>query len=127
MNYTEVATWNTNLSTGHAIAAMTVSAQSGGRYRRMSRFFNRVVAVPTIQFQLAGVQFVTERNRLLRLMADIDDVRMDRGKQTGCQITTDRRTDQDDQDRELVNPSWKMKLLHSIHLRADPSKKHWKQ
>jgi len=40
---------------------------------------------------------------------------VNRGEQTRSQIATDGQPYQDDQNRELVNPSRKMKLLHSKH------------
>ena len=77
--------------------------------------FNCVVAVTTIQFQLAVVQLVTKRNRLFGLVSNIDDRWMDGREQTGRQVATygDRCSAQD--KRKLVNPSREMKLLHSIH------------
>ncbi len=81
----------------------------------MSRALNCVVAVATIQLQLASMELVTERHRLLRLMSDIDNRRMDRCEQTRRQVTTDRDRRKRREQCKLVNPSREMKLLHSIH------------
>ena len=81
----------------------------------MSGFFNRVVAVTTVQFQLAGVQFVTEGNRLLGLVAYVDNRRMDCRKQTGSQIAGRTESTKNQHHRKFVDPCWKMELLHDVH------------
>ena len=99
---------------GGPVSTVTITAGRGRWNRRVARSLDRVVAITAVQFQLAGVDLVTERHWLLGLMPDIDDRGVDRGEQTGREITAHGQSDQNDQDRKLVNPSWKMKLLHSI-------------
>jgi hypothetical protein len=85
----------------------------------MASLLDRVVAVATIKLELTRVQFVAERNRLFGLMANINDVRVDCGKQASRQVSTHCCSDQDEQNRKFVNPSRKMKLLHSNHPEQD--------
>lgn len=70
------------LALGRPIAAVAISTSCRRRNCRMRGFFNRVVTIPAIQFQLTRVQFVTERNGLFRLMSDVHNRGMDRGEQT---------------------------------------------
>ena len=77
----------------------------------MPSSFNGIVAIATIHFHLASVQFVTERDRLFWLMVDVNNIRMDCSEQTGRQIATHCQPNQYDQDGKFVNPRWKMKLL----------------
>lgn len=80
----------------------------------MAGLFHRVMAIPTIQFQLTGVQFVTERNGLFRLVADVYHAWMYSSEQTGCQISGNACPTKDHHHSELVNPGWKIKLLHNV-------------
>ena len=88
----------------------------------MSCFVDGVVAVATIKLQLTGMQLVTERHRLLGLMTDVNHFRVNRRKQTRRQVTTDRQGTYGHQHRELVYPSWKMKLLHGFAPEPTPRK-----
>ncbi len=51
---------------------VTLHTGCGRRNRRSSGLFNRVVTIPAIHFQLARMQRVTERDRLLGLIAHIN-------------------------------------------------------
>lgn len=78
----------------------------------MSGHLDRVMTVAAIQFQLARVELVAEGNRLLWLVTNIDNGWVDRGKKTGCQISSNTCSSQDQHHSELVDPSWKMEFLH---------------
>ena len=73
------------------------------------------MAVTTIHFQLTCVKLVAKRDRLLGLMPNVNDLWIDRRKQTRRQVTAHNHSRQRGQYRELVNPAREMKLLHSIH------------
>ena len=81
----------------------------------MASFLNGVVAVSTVKLQLSGVQLVTERDGLFWFVANVNNRRMNPGKQTGCQITGNTCSAENQQDRKFVDPSWKMELLHNVH------------
>ena len=95
-----------------SISTVAIAACCGRRDSRMAGFLDRVVAVTTVHLQLASVQFVTERNWLLRLMAYVNDRRMDRREQTGRQVTTDCQRSDGRQSGKFINPSGKVELLH---------------
>lgn len=94
---------------------MTVSASRRRRNRSVTRFLNRVVAIATVKLKLTRVQLVAERDWLFWFVSNIDYRRMNPGKQTGCQITGNTCPAENQQDREFVDPCWKMKLLHNVH------------
>jgi len=58
---------------------------------------------------------VTEGNRLLRLVADVNDLRTDGREQTRRQISPNDDSGGCSKESKLVNPIWEMKLLHSNH------------
>ena len=76
------------LAASGAVAAMTVAACRCRRDRGVRCFFDRVMTITTIKFQLTRVQLVTERNRLFRLVANVNDRWMDRSEKTGRQVTS---------------------------------------
>ena len=52
----------------------------------MRRFIHRVMAIPAVEFQLTRVQFVTERDRLLGLVTNIQCFGRSRGVNHGPDI-----------------------------------------
>lgn len=98
------------------ITAVAIAAGRRWRNRRMAGSFDRVMAVPTIHLQLSRVQFVTERNRLKRAVADIDYLWMSGRKKTRRKVARDGQSGPDHQKSELVDPCGKMKFLHRIAL-----------
>ena len=103
-----------SLTFGCAISTVAVSTSCGRRNRCVPCLLNSVVAVAAIKLQLSGVELVTERYWLFRLVPNIDDVGMNRRIQTGGQIAANRDRGNRRQQCELVNPCWEMKFLHQI-------------
>ena len=67
-------------SFGRSVSAMTVAASRRGRDRRMPSALHRVMTITAVHLQLTGMEFVTERNRLLGLMTNVNDLWIDRRK-----------------------------------------------
>ena len=95
-----------------SVSTVAIAARRRRRDGRMTRFFYRVVAVATVHLQFTGVQLVTERNRLLWLMAHVDDRWMDRREQARSQVTTDCQRSNGRQGGKFINPCGKVELLH---------------
>ena len=103
------------LALGRSVSTVTVSTCRRGWNRRMSGALDRVVAITTVQLQLACVKLMTERDRLFGLVTNVDDRWVDCSEQTSREVATNRDRSQCCEQREFVNPSWEMKLLHLIH------------
>ena len=69
--------------------------------------FNRVVAIPTVHAQVARVELVTERDRLIRLVADIRELwREPVGDREGRNDDS-RGNTEDHEHRDLIDPTGK--------------------
>lgn len=97
------------------IVCRAVAVHTGRRRRhcRMGRVKDRVVTVATIHLQLAGVNRVAERDRLLGLVADIECLRI--GNQSTHRSGEYGAGSQCDpeQSKERIDPSRKQKPLHN--------------
>ena len=56
----------------------------------MTGFFDCVMTVAAVEFQLSGVNFVAEWHRLFWLMPNVDDGGVNSGEQTRRQIASHR-------------------------------------
>ncbi len=71
---------------------MTIAAGRRRWNRGVPCHFDRVVAIATVHFELPGVHPMAERDRLLRLVPDVDNRRVYRSEQTCGQISGDRQS-----------------------------------
>lgn len=113
MDDAQVAAWFAWLSRSGHISAMAIATSRRCWDRGMTGDFNSVMTVPAVEPKVTRVQFVAERNRLSRLMSYVDNRGMDCGEQAGRQITANGQARQNYKDSKLVDPSGKMKVLHS--------------
>ena len=94
------------------IATVAVSTSRSRWNGRMTCLLNRVVTVATVQFELASMELVAKWNGLLWFVPHIDDRRMDRSKQTRCQISTYQQCSANQTENKLVDPVREKKVLH---------------
>ena len=86
--------------------AMTIDARGCGRNRRVGRLEDGVVAIPAIQFQLAGMDGVTKWNGLLRLVAHVQCVGVsDQPSHRGSKNAAANDSNAEDSQKR-VDPSW---------------------
>ena len=96
------------------IATMAVAAGCRWGDCRVAGFFDCVMAVATVKLELTGMKLVTERDGLSWFVAHVDDFRVNCRKQASREEASDSKSTDDQHDRELVDPSRKMKFLHGL-------------
>lgn len=92
---------------------MAIDASGGRRDRSMGRFEDGVVAIPTVHLQLSGMDRVTERDRLLRLITDVQrfGVGQQSAHRTGINYTAD--SGRTEQHERRVDPTREKKSVHN--------------
>lgn len=100
---------------------MAVHAGAGWRNRCGRSVLDRVVTIFAVDVQLAGVQFVTERNRLSRHVSDIRGLGTEAPGNHERDVQRRSHPDHDYRGKEEVRPFWK-DVVEAAHMQPDAGK-----
>lgn len=92
---------------------MAIDAGGGRRDRRMGRFEDGVVAIPTVHLQLAGMNRVAERDRLFRLITDVQRFGVSQQSAHRTGINYAAYSGRTDQHERRVDPTREEKSVHN--------------